>query len=61
VGTRAVCKSPTICPASLTPLADVKVAPGTSIGVKLKLAAFVEELATIGAVTRRATVESIVQ
>src|SRR4051812_42092684 len=53
--------SPTICPVSLMPAAAVRDAPGTSIGVKLKLAAFAEEPAAIGAVTRKATMKSIVQ
>src|SRR4051795_11242864 len=52
---------PTICPASLMPKACVKDAPGTSIWVKLKVAAFAEEPAAIGAMTRKATMESIVQ
>src|SRR5215208_3327103 len=43
------------------PRASVKDAPGTSIWVKLKLAAFAEEPAAIGAMTRKATMESIVQ
>src|SRR3954464_10278211 len=43
------------------PEAPVKNAPGTSIWVKLKLAAFAEEPAAIGAMTRKATMESIVQ
>src|SRR5215210_1831664 len=52
---------PTICPASLMPKASVNIAPGTSIWVKLKLAAFAEEQAAIGAMARKATMESIVQ
>jgi hypothetical protein len=36
-------------------------APGTSIWVKLKVVAFAEEPAAIGAIARKATMESIVQ
>src|SRR4051812_25651078 len=56
-------KLPTICPASLMPEATVvpRNAPGTSIWVKLKVTAFADEPPAIGAMTRKTTMESIVQ
>src|SRR4051794_19247585 len=54
-------KVPTICPVLLMSEGLVRVAPGTSIWVKLKLAAFAGEPAATGAMTRKATMESIVQ
>src|SRR5918998_5614423 len=43
------------------PVATVSTSPGTSIWVKLKLAAFAGEPAAIGVMTRETTMESIVQ